>query len=156
MKCWYCSRAGYAMAQNESKQYWCGTCNATPNNIRTIGGNSGTPASNSGFTGYTGRGSVAGLPNMCSLQEWSEIANLCKRVSSPKVLTEDKPFKPLPLPHEKKNPLDEKPTDKRAGWTPFSEYLKNSSVENDSFSPTEIKKNLFDQKFLGKKNLFEG
>ncbi len=151
MKCSFCSRSGYNLQRNESNQYWCGTCEATPGSVRTL-----TGGSNAGFRGYTGVGSVASLPGLCTLQEWQEIAKLCKRVSSPKLLTEEKPFKPLPLPHEK-NPLEEKPTDKRSGWTPLTEYMKNMNTK-DQFSPENIKKNLFDQKSnrFEKRNLFEG
>jgi hypothetical protein len=65
------------------------------------------------------------------LHEWNDIIRLCKKVSASKYLTEggkggnlmEGPITTLPLPNIK-NPLEERPTDKRSGWQPLDEYFK--------------------------------
>lgn len=142
MVCYQCKRVGYNFLKMEGKA-WCGGCEAP--GARTIG------PGNVAFSGGGG-GTVTGLPPLVPLHEWNEIIRLCKKVSARRSLTEggsgsnlmEGPIKTLPLPNAK-NPLDEKPTDKREGWTPLNEYFKTlENRQSQQSSPRSTYGNLFE------------
>lgn len=133
MLCFNCKTPGYNY-QKMGDKFWCGLCSPSEGSGRTIT-KANTVETVGAYRGYSGVGSVAALPKIASITEWTEIIRLCKKVSSSSLLLEETP-KSLPLPNSK-NPLLEKPSDKRTGWTPLDEYLKSQSN-------------------LAPKNLFEG
>ena len=116
MKCFQCHRAGYNF-QKINNQPWCGACD-TPG-ARTIYQTEGR----SGFSPYGlgGLGTVEALPKLCTIQEWREIAKLCRRVSNDKLLFEEG-FKAPPLP-KCPNPLEDRPG--KGNWTPLENYFKD-------------------------------
>lgn len=118
MICSQCQRSGYGFQKFNGK-VWCGGCEAP--GARTL--TQSMAESRQGFNPYGtgGLGTLDGLPKLCSIAEWREVARLCKIASNDRLLLEETP-KTKALPNLK-NPLD---GPDRSGWTPLDEYLKET------------------------------
>lgn len=124
------------------KDYFCGACDMPGS--RTITQTMAESAGGFNPYGMGGLGTVEALPRLCSLEEWREIARLCKRISNDRLLLEETP-RARPLPTNARNPLD---GPDRAGWLPLSEYL-NKPAQPKNGNPygfTSV------QDFFGSKN----